>query len=245
MSNPRVEILAAAVLGLVVALPCGCSSGEQAYAKMRERMVREDIAARGISDRRVLESMRNVPRHLFVPEELREVAYMDYPLPIGKDQTISQPYVVALMTESLALDDGARVLEIGTGSGYQAAVLSGIADSVWSVEIIPELAERAAALLDSLGYGNVTVRCGDGYFGWPGKAPFDGIIVTAAAPRVPPALAGQLVVGGRLVIPEGDGSQKLNTYVKTSSGLELLSSVPVRFVPMTGEIRSRKDDGKE
>jgi len=242
MSRSLVLTVAAAALALLAVLPCGCSSGERAYAGMRERMVRDDIAARGISDRRVLESMRLVPRHLFVPEHLRDVAYIDSPLPIGEDQTISQPYIVALMTESLGLGDSARVLEIGTGSGYQAAVLSGIADSVFSIEIIPALAARAGALLDSLGYQNVSVRCGDGYFGWPEKAPFDGIIVTAAAPEVPPGLADQLVHGGRLVIPVGDGSQNLMTYVKTSSGLELLSSLPVRFVPMTGKIREERKE---
>ncbi len=242
MVNAPMGVRVVAALAILAALPCGCSSGEQAYAKMRKRMVREDIAARGISDSRVLESMMRVPRHLFVPASLRDVAYIDSPLPIGGNQTISQPYIVALMTESLGLGDSARVLEIGTGSGYQAAVLSGIADSVWSIEIIPSLAESAAALLDSLGYANVTVRVGDGYFGWPEKAPFDGIIVTAAAPGLPPDLAGQLAFGGRLVIPVGDGRQKLMTYVKTSSGLKLLSSLPVRFVPMTGKIRNDREE---
>jgi protein-L-isoaspartate(D-aspartate) O-methyltransferase len=242
MSRPLVLTVAAAAFTLLAALPCGCSSGEQAYAEMRERMVRDDISARGIADARVLESMRRVPRHLFVPGHLRDMAYIDSPLPIGEDQTISQPYIVALMTESLGLGDSARVLEIGTGSGYQAAVLSGIADSVWSIEIVPVLAARASALLDSLGYDNVTVRCGDGYYGWPEKAPFDGIIVTAAVPDLPPLLADQLVHGGRLVIPVGDGSQYLITYVKTSSGLEPLSSLPVRFVPMTGKIREESEE---
>ncbi len=242
MSKRHVGRGVAAVLALLAVLPCGCSSGEQAYAEMRSRMVRDDIAARGISDRRVLESMRRVQRHLFVPEHLRDVAYIDSPLPIGKDQTISQPYIVALMTESLGLGDSARVLEIGTGSGYQAAVLSGIADSVWSIEIIPSLAENASAILDTLGYGNVTVRSGDGWFGWPEKAPFDGIIVTAAAPELPPRLVEQLVFGGRLVIPIGNMNQKLNTYVKTSAGIELLSSIPVRFVPMTGKIRDEREE---
>ena len=242
MVTVRMAARTAAALAILAILPCGCSSGEQAYAEMRSRMVREDIAARGISDSRVLESMMQVPRHLFVPASLRNVAYMDNPLPIGEDQTISQPYIVALMTEALGLGDSARVLEIGTGSGYQAAVLSGIADSVWTIEIIPSLAESATALLDSLGYGNVTVRSGDGYFGWPEKAPFDGIIVTAAAPGLPPRLAEQLAFGGRLVIPVGDGRQKLITYVKTSSGLEPISSLPVRFVPMTGKIRDESGD---
>jgi protein-L-isoaspartate(D-aspartate) O-methyltransferase len=231
------------LLATLTAAPLsGCSSGEQAYAELRKRMVRGDIASRGVTDPRVLDSMNRVPRHLFVPEHLKDVAYIDSPLPIGEDQTISQPYIVALMTESLALGDSARVLEIGTGSGYQAAVLSGIADSVWTIEIIPALAERAAALLDTLGYANVTVRAGDGYFGWPEKAPFDGIMVTAAAPQLPPVLADQLRIGGRLVIPVGDMSQRLNTYLKTAEGLELLTSVPVRFVPMTGRIR--EENGK-
>lgn len=242
MVKARAGARAVAAFAVLAALPCGCTSGEQAYTEMRERMVREDIAARGISDSRVLESMLRVPRHLFVPPGLMDVAYMDSPLPIGEDQTISQPYIVALMTESLGLGDRARVLEIGTGSGYQAAVLSGIADSVWTIEIIPSLAESAAALLDTLGFGNVIVRSGDGYFGWPEKAPFDAIMVTAAAPGLPPKLAEQLVFGGRLVIPVGDGRQKLMTYVKTSSGLELLSSLPVRFVPMTGKIRDESEE---
>jgi protein-L-isoaspartate(D-aspartate) O-methyltransferase len=239
MSRVSAGAFAAAVMAFLASLPCGCSSGEKVYTAMRERMVREDIAARGISDRRVIEAMLSVPRHLFVPPDLKEMAYIDSPLPIGEEQTISQPYIVALMTESLHLGEGSRVLEIGTGSGYQAAVLAKIADSVYTIEIIPELAERAAALLDSLGFGNVEVRSGDGYFGWPEKAPFDGIIVTAAAPEVPPLLVGQLAEGGRLVIPVGKRSQELHTYEKGSSGLELISSVAVRFVPMTGEIRNR------
>jgi protein-L-isoaspartate(D-aspartate) O-methyltransferase len=222
---------------LVLASSCGCSSGEEAYAEMRADMVRDQIAGRGIKDDRVLDAMRKVPRHMFVPANMRNMAYVDSPLPIGMEQTISQPYIVGLMTESLALGSRARVLEIGTGSGYQAAVLSVIADSVFSIEIIPELAGRAASVLDTLGYRNVSVRTGDGYEGWPGKAPFDGIIVTAAAPRIPPPLARQLRVGGRLVIPEGGMPQMLNTYEKTQAGLELLSSVPVRFVPMTGKVR--------
>jgi protein-L-isoaspartate(D-aspartate) O-methyltransferase len=242
MPTVRIGLRAAAFMAFLAVLPCGCSSGEQAFEKMRERMVRDDIAARGISDRRVLESMMRVPRHHFVPARMRDVAYIDSPLPIGRDQTISQPYIVALMTESLGLGDSARVLEIGTGSGYQAAVLSQIADSVFTIEIIPDLAEGAAALLDSLGYGNVMVRSGDGYFGWPEKAPFDGIIVTAAAPELPPLLTGQLAEGGRLVIPVGERNQDLLTYVKTPSGLKLLTSVPVRFVPMTGRIRDESED---
>lgn len=229
-------LTASALIVTAASLSCAVSSGEEAYGKQRARMVREDIAARGIRDPRVLAAMGDVPRHAFVPGRLREMAYIDSPLPIGKDQTISQPYIVALMTESLALGDSARVLEVGTGSGYQAAILAEIADSVFTIEIIPELARRAAAVLDSLGYGNVSVRAGDGYEGWPGKAPFDAIIVTAAAPRLPEPLVEQLRAGGRLVIPVGRMPQNLITYRKTAGGLELLSSVPVRFVPMTGKV---------
>ena len=178
-----------------------------------------------------------VPRHLFVPPDLRGLAYIDSPLPIGEDQTISQPYIVALMTESLAPESGDRILEIGTGSGYQAAVLAEIVDTVFTIEIVPELAERSAALLDTLGYGNILVRCGDGYDGWPDEAPFDGIIVTAAAPAIPAPLVEQLAVGGRIVIPVGGTFQELEVHVKRETGLELLFTLPVRFVPMTGKVR--------
>lgn len=200
-------------------------------------MVKEQILSRGISDSLVVASMLEVPRHRFVPRRLANTAYIDSPLPIGLDQTISQPYIVALMTHSLGLKGGGKVLEVGTGSGYQAAVLSNIADSVYSIEILPELAERAAALLDTLGYGNVTVRAGDGYDGWPERAPFDGIIVTAAAPRIPPRLVEQLRPGGRMVIPIGDFMQHLHVYEKCDAGMRLINSTSVRFVPMTGKIR--------
>jgi len=200
-------------------------------------MVETQIAARDITSGQVIAAMAKVPRHRFVPEDLRGFAYFDSPLPIGEDQTISQPYIVALMTQSLEPERGDRILEIGTGSGYQAAVLAEIVDSVFTIEIVPELAERSAALLDTLGYRNVIVRCGDGYDGWPDKAPFDGIIVTAAAPSVPAPLVEQLSEGGRIVIPVGDSFQELEVYVKREKGLELLSTLPVRFVPMTGKVR--------
>jgi protein-L-isoaspartate(D-aspartate) O-methyltransferase len=200
-------------------------------------MVRTQIAARGVTSESVIAAMMNVPRHRFVPHELRGLAYIDSPLPIGREQTISQPYIVALMTEALDPERGDRILEIGTGSGYQAAVLAEIIDTVFTIEIVPELAERSAALLDSLGYGNVLVRCGDGYDGWPEKAPFDGIIVTAAAPAIPAPLVEQLVVGGRIVIPVGKNYQELEVHVKRETGLELLFTLPVRFVPMTGKVR--------
>jgi protein-L-isoaspartate(D-aspartate) O-methyltransferase len=215
----------------------GCSSGEEAYQSLRERMVQTQIAARGITSESVIAAMMKVPRHRFVPRDLRGLAYVDSPLPIGEEQTISQPYIVALMTESLDPERGDRILEIGTGSGYQAAILAEIVDTVFTIEIVPELAERAGALLDTLGYGNVMVRYGDGYDGWPEKAPFDGIIVTAAAPAIPAPLVEQLEVGGRIVIPVGETFQKLEVYVKRETGLELLLTLPVRFVPMTGKVR--------
>ena len=220
--------------------PAGCSRGEKDYARLREDMVMTQIVARGVSDARVIAAMKKVPRHRFIPPELRSLAYADSPLPIGSDQTISQPYIVALMTESLALKGHAKVLEIGTGSGYQAAVLADVADSVYTIEILPELADRARAILDTLGYRNVHVRAGDGFFGWPAHAPFDGIIVTAAAPRIPEPLIEQLAVGGRIVIPVGEECQDLEIYKKTGAGLVLLSTVPVRFVPMTGQVRDAK-----
>lgn len=201
----------------------------------RERMVVEQIMSRGVRDSLVIASMRAVPRHLFVPPEVADLAYTDGPLPIGHAQTISQPYVVALMTELLGLRGGERVLEVGTGSGYQAAVLSGIAREVFSIEIVEPLAESAAARLDTLGYSNVTVRCGDGYDGWPERAPFDAIIVTAAPDHVPEPLVRQLRPGGRLVIPVGDVRQELMVVTKTEDGSAMRSIIPVRFVPMTGE----------
>lgn len=235
----------ACLIGFLVFFACvcissvGCSSGERAYAELRERMVRRQIEDRGIDDAHVVAAMRIVPRHRFVPARYRSLAYSDSPLPIGLDQTISQPYIVALMTASLDCDPDHRILEVGTGSGYQAAVLAEIVDTVYTVEIIPELARRARAVLDTLGYGTVAVRAGDGYDGWPEAAPFDGIIVTAAAPKVPDPLVEQLRMGGRLVIPVGERLQSLHVYEKRADGLELLSSLPVRFVPMTGKVRER------
>ena len=235
--NKHIGIISLFIALSLTLAATGCSSGEPAYKRLRERMVHEQIMARGISDSLVISSMLEVRRHLFVPNRFKMNAYIDSPLPIGSDQTISQPYIVALMTSLLNLGRGNKVLEVGTGSGYQAAVLANIADSVFSVEILPELAAGAKKLLDTLGYVNVKVRAGDGYDGWPGAAPFDAIIVTAAAPRVPHELVKQLRAGGRLVIPVGGFMQHLNVYEKTGSELKLLESFPVRFVPMTGKIR--------
>ncbi len=205
------------------------------YQAQRERMVADQIEARGVRHAGVLAAMRAVPRHLFVPEEVRSMAYWDQPLPIGYGQTISQPYIVAAMTELLAPEKRHKVLEIGTGSGYQAAVLSGLSGRVFSIEIVPELAARSAALLKQLGYDNVTVRQGDGYFGWPEEAPFDRIILTAAPPEVPKALIDQLKPGGRLVAPVGRTAftQDLVVIDKDSQGrIRSRSIFPVRFVPM-------------
>jgi protein-L-isoaspartate(D-aspartate) O-methyltransferase len=199
-------------------------------------MVRTTIEARGITDSLVLAAMRAVPRHRFVPEAYRSRAYLDHPLPIGEGQTISQPYIVALMTELAELAPGDRVLEIGTGSGYQAAVLAEITGEVYSIEIVETLAARAARTLDALGYDAVRVRAGDGYRGWPEAAPFDAIIVTAAPDHVPGPLVEQLRIGGRLVLPVGDVEQELVRLVRLPSGEMAEERVlPVRFVPMTGE----------
>lgn len=211
------------------------NSRKDVHFERRERMVAEQIESRGVKDKLVLDAMKKVPRHLFVPQGYIDLAYTDGPLPIGEDQTISQPYIVALMTELLGLKGGEKVLEIGTGSGYQAAVLAEIASQVYSIEIIPSLAESAEQRLEEMGYKNVTVRCGDGYVGWEEHAPFDGIIVTAAPVHIPQPLIDQLKVGGRMVIPVGDYFQELLLVAKTKEGIKKESTIPVRFVPMTGE----------
>jgi protein-L-isoaspartate(D-aspartate) O-methyltransferase len=198
------------------------------------RMVDEQLSAREIRSARVLDAMRKVPRHLFVPESERIRAYTDSPLPIGDGQTISQPYIVAFMTEALNVEPDHRVLEIGTGSGYQAAVLGLLAKEVYTIEIIPLLAERARATLTALGYRNIEVRTGNGYLGWPEHAPYDRIMVTAAPADVPPALVQQLEIGGLMAIPVGTVSQELRILRRIPTGLETISTLPVRFVPMTG-----------
>jgi protein-L-isoaspartate(D-aspartate) O-methyltransferase len=210
-------------------------------AKDRERMVAGQIEARGVRDPRVLDALRAIPRHEFVPDEQRTHAYEDRPLPIGEGQTISQPYIVAVMTELLELDGSEKVLEIGTGSGYQAAVLAKLAREVWSIEIVPELARRAEADLRRLGYANVHVRDGDGYRGWPEQAPFDAIIVTAAPGHVPEPLVEQLALGGRMVLPVGDRSQDLVLLVRGEEGVRQERLLGVRFVPMTGEAERREE----
>jgi len=205
------------------------------YVGLRQLMVDQQIAARGVRDERVLAAMRKVPRHQFVPDILDSAAYDDRPLGIGEGQTISQPYIVAIMTELARLRPTSRVLEIGTGSGYQAAVLAEVAGDVYSIEIIEVLARTAAETLRRLGYERVHLRVGDGYVGWPEAAPFDAILVTAAPPHVPQPLKDQLKVGGRLVIPVGDRWQELMVIARTETGFVEERVFPVAFVPMTGE----------
>ena len=235
------------VLGVLLLFVVACDHNAQARpsdtddrADERLHMVSSQIEARDVRDPRVLEAMRKVPRHLFVPESERRYAYQDRPLPIGHRQTISQPYIVALMTELARVKAGNRVLEVGTGSGYQAAVLAEMGVQVFSIEIVEPLAKRAKTTLDSLGYGKrVEVRHGDGYAGWPAHAPFDAIVVTAAPPKIPEPLKQQLKVGGHLVIPVGDYAQRLKVVTRTEKGFGERSVAPVRFVPMTGKAQER------
>jgi protein-L-isoaspartate(D-aspartate) O-methyltransferase len=216
------------------ATAAGWSADEQ-----RAHMVTTQLVPRGIIDPRVLEAMRAVPRHLFVPEAQRAGAYEDRALPVGEDQTISQPYIVALMTQLARVEPGAAVLEVGTGSGYQAAILAQMRARVYTIEIIPTLARRARTALEAAGYRDIQYRIGDGYRGWPEAAPFSAILVTAAPDHVPQPLVDQLAIGGRLVIPVGAGSQKLLVITRTGAGAHREESIPVRFVPMTGEAERR------
>ncbi len=227
-----VSVSAAFVSVLLSAPTCAAGPGNADYAALREEMVSRQIEARGIRHPKVLAAMRKVERHLFVPEHLRKEAYGDHPLPIGEGQTISQPYIVALMTEVIAPHAGMKVLEIGTGSGYQAAVLAGLCKSVYTIEIVEVLGMRAQKLLSGL-YGNVHVKIGDGYQGWPEAAPFDAVVVTCAPTKVPSPLVQQLAEGGRMVIPIGDaGFQELVVLTKQKGRLVQDRIVPVRFVPM-------------
>lgn len=211
----------------------------------REYMVAAQIQARGVKDPNVLKAMRTVPRHALMPAAQQRYAYSDHPSPIGKGQTISQPYVVAFMTEALKLDPNATVLEIGTGSGYQAAVCAEIAKEVYTIEIVPELAKSAAQKLKQLGYGNVFVKAADGYFGWPQKAPFDAIIATAAAGRIPQPLLQQLKPEGRMILPlRGNlGYEYLELVTKHKNGkIQREKVMPVRFVPMTGRVQENEQN---
>ena len=233
--------LVVALLGGLVG--AGCPGGGEAdpTAHARAGMVERQIAARGVKDPRVLDVMRQVPRHLFVPPDQAGQAYDDHPLPIGSGQTISQPYVVAFMTEQLRLPGTEKVLEIGTGSGYQTAVLSRLARKVVSIEIRPELAAEASRRLEAFGASNVEVRAADGFYGWPEEAPFDGILVTAAPEKVPEPLLAQLAPGGRMVIPVGGFYQELKVIERTPEGLRERSVLGVRFVPFVGEAERHRD----
>ncbi|HEX2164984.1 MAG TPA: protein-L-isoaspartate(D-aspartate) O-methyltransferase [Thermoanaerobaculia bacterium] len=252
MSRGRPALLVAhTALGgaalVLAAVAAGCTAGAGADptdpAAARRRMVDLQIAARGVEDPRVLAALGEVPRHLFVPPELAGRAYADEPLPIGHEQTISQPYVVALMSELAELSPGERVLEIGTGSGYHAAVLARLAERVYTIEIVPQLADRARRTLAAIGADNVRVRTGDGYHGWPEAAPFDAVVLTAAPPEVPRPLLDQLAVGGRLVAPVGEAMQQLTVITRTPDGFRRELVAPVRFVPMTGEAGRPRDSG--
>jgi protein-L-isoaspartate(D-aspartate) O-methyltransferase len=205
------------------------------FKAMRERMVESQIKVRGVKDPRVLSALLKVERHRFVPEKYLDSAYSDQPLPIGEGQTISQPYIVGLMTELLELKGDEKVLEIGTGSGYQAAILAELAKEVYTIEIIESLASTAQKRLSELGYQNIKVKAGDGYLGWPEAAPFDAIIVTAAPDHIPKPLVEQLKEGGRMVVPVGSYTQELKKIVKRSGKMETIDVIPVLFVPMTGD----------
>ncbi len=222
----------------MLGIACGGDAelSSEILERVRKRMVEEQIATRGVADPAVLEAMLDVERHRFVPPDMVRYAYSDQPLPIGEGQTISQPYIVALMTELLSVEPGDTVLEIGTGSGYQAAVLAQIVAHVYSIEIVEPLGLQAQSRLHELGFDNVTVRIGDGYRGWPEHADFDGIIVTAAPPRVPAPLLEQLSVGGKMVIPVGDAFQELQVITRVDTGYQVQKNIPVRFVPMVGEV---------
>lgn len=249
MIGPRSVLVAVACGGLLAGTFPGRARAQtkaapDPTAPAREEMVRTQIAARDVKDPAVLAAMRKVSRHQFIPRTLFASAYADRPLPIGWEQTISQPYIVALMTELAAPGPGKRILEIGTGSGYQAAVLAEMGADVYTIEIVEPLGKQAAATLSRLGYKSVKTRVGDGYRGWREAAPFDVVLVTAAPPRVPEPLKQQLKVGGRLIIPVGEGhEQELRVLTRTPSGFSERTIIPVRFVPMTGEARDAGSAG--
>ncbi len=212
---------------------------QEDFAQQREQMVETQLKSRDIQSERVLEAMKKVPRHLFMPASVRQYAYVDSPVPIGKGQTISQPYIVGLMTQTVDPQPGDRALEVGTGSGYQAALVGELVQEVYSIEIIPDLAERAEKVLAESGYDNVEVRQGDGYQGWPEKAPFDIILITAAPEEIPQPLIDQLAEGGRLVVPVGPQGeiQTLTLVTREKGEVKRTYITDVRFVPMTGEVQ--------
>ena len=238
----KIRFIILSLLLVILSLP-PLNAAEDKFASARKKMVEGDLKGRDITDQNVLEIMGRVERHRFVDKHLQSVAYADHPLPIDEGQTISQPYIVALMTQILKLKSGEKVLEIGTGSGYQAAVLSEITDSVYSIEIRKNLAEKAETRLKELGYGNVKVKAADGYFGWEEYAPFDAVIVTCAANHIPPPLTKQLKEGGRLIIPLGSTTyyQTLTLITKIKGELDVQHISGVTFVPMVGEAEKRRE----
>ncbi len=242
MKKGNAVILAFFYASFLSAMVFAVTQEKDSYERLRKRMVERQLAARDITDPDVLDAMSKVQRHLFVRPSDRNIAYNDYPLSIDEGQTISQPYIVALMTQHLGVKRGDKILEIGTGSGYQAAVLAHLADQVYSVEIKEELAKRSFKLLKDLNFNNVYVKVGDGYMGWKEHAPYDAIIVTCAANRIPPFLFEQLKEGGRLVIPlERTSNYQTLTLVKKKDGKPVVERITdVRFVPMVGEIKKKK-----
>jgi protein-L-isoaspartate(D-aspartate) O-methyltransferase len=237
----RLSLYVLHTLILVLSVPAALPADDP-FSAQRQKMVRQDIKGRGVRDQAVLSAMHTVPRQLFVDASYRDQAYADHPLPIGEGQTISQPYVVALMTEAVGLRPGDRVLEIGTGSGYQAAVLAEIVKQVYTIEIRENLADRARRTLDTLGYRNVTVKAADGYFGWEEHAPFDAIMITASANHIPPPLIRQLKEGGRLILPLGSTVyfQTLTLVTKRKGDLDVQQLGGVTFVPMVGEVQKKR-----
>ena len=237
----RIIFFISLLLSLTFPVPIAFSSEEPSIAEARKRMLERDLKGRDIRDPKVLEIMGKVPRHLFVEPSLKSKAYADHPLPIGEGQTISQPYIVALMTQILKIQPGERVLEIGTGSGYQAAVMAELTDQVYTIEIIEPLTQQAAQRLKQLGYDKVRVKYGDGYFGWEEAAPFDAIIVTCAANHIPPPLIKQMKEGGRLIIPLGSTTyfQNLTLLTKKMGKTDVQHLLGVAFVPMTGEAQKK------
>lgn len=234
------------VLGLMLVASPACApqshseltgapqDSEEKFAEQRRKLV-ESLKSEGLTNTEVLKALLKVPRHKFVPASHRDLAYQNRPLPIGHEQTISQPFIVGYMTQAAELAPGERVLEIGTGSGYQAAVLAELAKEVYSIEIVPPLADNARNLLGEMGYKNVQVKTGNGYLGWPEHAPFDAIIVTAAPDEVPQALVDQLAVGGKMIVPVGSGFQQMVIITRSESGVVERRTIPVAFVPMTGK----------
>jgi len=240
ISSRFIVFLTFTVAVITITTPLSCQHANEDHWTAKRAKLVNGLAKKGITDKMVLNAMMTVPRHEFVPKNQRSASYVDHPLPIGHGQTISQPYIVAYMCQALKLTGNEKVLEIGTGSGYHAAVISLLSKAVYTIEIIPELGHTAAKLLDELEYFNVKVKVGDGYQGWQEFAPFDAVILTAAPPQIPQPLLDQLNVGGKLLAPVGVGWQKLVLVERTMDGFEETELLPVVFVPMTGEAQQKR-----